>query len=131
MSEAAADRKKIILVSDLDGVAHTTMNVSVQMLKNILQSFISNAIDYSTPGSPVMIGVKEEGKAIIFSVKDTGIGIPTMEHSKIFDRFYRAPNARSVKAEGTGLGLYMANVIAEKLVAKIRFESEDDKGSSF
>jgi len=67
----------------------------------------------------------------VLSVADTGIGIPRDEQTKIFQRFYRASNAKQLKPDGTGLGLYIASVLAGKTGASITFTSEEGEGSTF
>jgi len=96
-----------------------------------LECFISNAINYSQSGQKVILGVKEEPEAVIFSVRDFGIGVPKDEQARMFERFYRASNAKSLKPTGTGLGLSIARMLAEKIGAEISFESEEGKGSTF
>ena len=75
--------------------------------------------------------VKEETSAVVFLVQDSGIGIPKEEQKGIFERFYRASNAKRMKPEGTGLGLYIAYMLAKKIGAEILFESGEGKGATF
>lgn len=63
------------------------------------------------------------GYEILIEVVDTGIGIPVDQQSKIFGKFFRADNASSYKADGTGLGLYIVKTIVEKIGGKIWFRS--------
>jgi PAS domain S-box-containing protein len=67
----------------------------------------------------------------IISVKDSGIGIPKKAQSRIFEKFFRADNAQKSEAEGSGLGLYVAKMVAEASGGKIWFESEEGKGTTF
>jgi len=103
----------------------------IQILKTIFDCFVSNAINYSSPGQEVLLDAKEGKDTIILSVKDNGIGIPEKEKSKIFERFYRASNAKAFKPTGSGLGLNIANMLAEKIGAEISFESKQNKGTTF
>ena len=68
---------------------------------------------------------------ILFSVKDTGIGIPTSQHNRVFGRFFRADNAVKTETEGTGLGLFIAKNIIEAHSGKIWFESQEGEGTTF
>lgn len=108
-----------------------SLTIPREILRNILESFISNAIVYSSPGTEVIVNVTESKDAITFSVKDFGIGIPKDEQAGIFNRFYRASNARAVNTRGTGLGLYISIMLAKKVGATVAFESEENKGSTF
>ena len=62
---------------------------------------------------------------------DTGIGIPKKEQARIFERFFRATNAKKLGKIGTGLGLYLAKNIVEAHGGRIWFVSEEHKGSDF
>jgi signal transduction histidine kinase len=127
---AAAKERKVALQIPL---SHRTLAIETdpEILKSILGSFLSNAIDYSMPGQKVILDVKEKSGAVVFFVRDFGIGIPKNEQKRMFERFYRASNARAMKPIGTGLGLNIAKVLAEKIGAEISFKSEENKGSIF
>ncbi|HEX9664816.1 MAG TPA: ATP-binding protein, partial [Patescibacteria group bacterium] len=68
---------------------------------------------------------------IIFSVHDTGIGIPEKDCPKIFQKFFRASNVIKARSEGTGLGLFIAKSIIESSGGEIWFESVEDDGTTF
>lgn len=101
------------------------------MLRTILETLLSNAVNYSSEGQEVLFSAEKQGTSILFSVRDHGIGIPISEQSNIFQKFYRASNAASFKPGGTGLGLYIAGMLAEKMGGKISFESKENEGSLF
>lgn len=126
----AAKMRKIELQSPLNHRA-LIMETDSEILKSILGCFLSNAIDYSRPGQKVIFDVKEESRAVVFSVRDFGIGIPAREQGRLFERFHRASNAKALKPSGTGLGISISKKLAEKLGATISFESEEGKGSTF
>lgn len=99
--------------------------------RSIVQSLISNAVEYTSEGGSVTITLTQEDDTIMLVVKDTGIGIPVTEQGKIFERFYRASNARRERPTGTGLGLYIAKEATKLLGGSIRFDSEEGKGVEF
>ena len=101
------------------------------LLRNILESLISNAINYSEPNREIIVGLQRTPTEFTFSIKDLGIGIPSDEQSHLFERFYRASNAKTFDTRGSGLGLYIANMLAKKIGARLSFESEEGKGSTF
>ncbi|MHB1118366.1 MAG: PAS domain-containing sensor histidine kinase [Minisyncoccota bacterium] len=125
----AAKYKNITLqiISEKDYVIETDS----LLLRSILESFVSNAINYSSPGKKITISVEKKPTEFILSVQDFGIGIPEDEQQRIFERFYRASNAKVFDTRGTGLGLYMANTIAQKIGVRLSFESRKDMGSTF
>lgn len=131
MMESAAKSKGVILKNIPKGRKEVFIETDAQILRSILENFISNSINYSSSGQVVILDAKDEAAAIVFFVKDHGIGIPKKEQEQILKRFYRASNAKEFKPDGTGLGLYTALILAEKIGAKIFFESKEGKGSIF
>lgn len=107
------------------------MNTDALILRNILESLVGNAITYSMPGHEVTIGVEQKEDSVVFLIKDSGIGIPRDEQRQVFERFYRASNAKTFDTRGSGLGLYIAAMLAKKIGAWLSFESEEGKGSTF
>jgi signal transduction histidine kinase len=67
----------------------------------------------------------------VIEVKDDGCGIPNDEQEKLFTKFFRATNTKKIKAEGTGLGLYIVKKILDLTGGKIDFKSKENKGSTF
>jgi two-component system sensor histidine kinase VicK len=68
---------------------------------------------------------------VLWSVKDSGIGIPKADQNKLFEKFYRAGNVLSVETEGTGLGLYLVRLIMDRFGGKVWCESTEGVGSTF
>ena len=109
-----------------------TLKTSRIYLSEILDNLLSNAIKYTEKGSiTVEVEAGEGGKSIIFSVKDTGIGISASDKPKLFGKFYRSEDFHTRETGGAGLGLYMSSKLAAYLNAKIWFESTLGKGSTF
>lgn len=130
MGPAAKD-KGVILRCDAGTCAAVMVETDAAMLRNILECFVSNAIRYSHSGQEVVMDVQKDAADITFSVNDSGIGIPVAEQPRIFERFYRASNAQKMLPDGTGLGLYVAAMLAKIIGAAISFASEEGKGASF
>ncbi|MFA5997438.1 MAG: PAS domain S-box protein [Candidatus Paceibacterota bacterium] len=125
----AAKNKEIVL--NLEKSDEYMIETDGLLLRQILECLVSNAINYSPAKSTVVISTKRTPHEFIFSVMDSGIGIPKAEQQNIFQRFYRAENAKTYDTKGTGLGLYIAATIAKKIGARVSFESEEGKGSTF
>ncbi|MBI1873708.1 MAG: HAMP domain-containing histidine kinase [Acidobacteria bacterium] len=96
-----------------------------------VQNLIENAIKYSPPGSPVTVRWGREDGRVFLEVRDRGIGIPASDRDKIFDKFYRAPNARAWHAQGTGIGLALVQRIIDIHGGSIDVESRPGEGSRF
>ena len=111
--------------------APLSLRTDSEILKTILQCFLTNAADYSKPGKKVRLTVLDKGSTVVFSVQDFGIGIPQDEQARIFKRFSRGSNAKVHKPDGTGLGLYIAAMLARKIGGKVGFTSREGRGSTF
>lgn len=107
------------------------VSIDPDKIKAVLQNLLENAIKYTSEGGSVELSIYEENKKIFFAVKDNGMGIPKEDSLRIFQRFFRAPNAVKEKSEGTGLGLYLVKEIIEKHGGNVWFESIENKGSTF
>ena len=100
-------------------------------LAEVLQNLLDNAMQYTPAGGQVMVSASANGSEVIFTVSDTGIGIPRADQSRIFERFYRVDVARSREVGGTGLGLSIAKHLVEVHGGRIWVESEVGQGSKF
>ncbi len=98
--------------------------------KEVLQNFITNAIKYTENGNLTIKGVVA-GDGVDFSVADTGIGIQTDEHQKLFDKFFRSQDSRVRQINGSGLGLYVSEKLVKLMNGEISMQSEYNKGSVF
>jgi two-component system phosphate regulon sensor histidine kinase PhoR len=127
--EGAIKSKQIVL--RLPENSNYMINTDPLILRNILESLVSNAINYSATGSEVIISIKKNSTQLVFSIKDFGIGIPKKEQRQIFERFYRASNAKTFDTNGTGLGLYITSMLAKKIGVLLSFESEEGVGTTF
>ena len=100
-------------------------------LQEVLQNLLDNAIQYTLPGGKIVLSAETRGDEVIFTVADTGIGIPQADQPRIFERFYRVDVARSREAGGTGLGLSISKHLVEAHGGRIWVESEVGVGSKF
>ena len=105
--------------------------VDQRRLQEVLQNLLDNAIQYTLPGGKITLSAEAGNEEIIFTVSDTGIGIPQVDQPRIFERFYRVDAARSREAGGTGLGLAIAKHLVEVHNGRLWVESEVGVGSQF
>lgn len=96
-----------------------------------LQNLIENAIKYTPPKGKITIAISETEKEVIFSVSDTGIGIPKEQQYRVFSKFFRGSNVMRLETEGSGLGLFITKNIIEAHNGRIWFISEEGKGTTF
>ncbi len=100
-------------------------------LQEVLQNLLDNAIQYTLPGGKIVLSAETRNDEVVFTVADTGMGIPRSDQPRIFERFYRVDAARSREAGGTGLGLAIAKHLVEVHGGRIWVESEVGEGSQF
>lgn len=119
---------KTILPKDLPNIVFDR-----KIVKIILQNLISNAVKYSPSGKKITIDISEDKikKMIDINVSDQGYGIPVDQHSRVFEKLFRADNIKEKNIEGTGLGLYLVKIIVEKIGGSIRFDSQEGIGTTF
>jgi two-component system sensor histidine kinase SenX3 len=94
-------------------------------------NLIDNAIKYSDSGTVVDVTVEAVANDVVVKVADHGIGIPTRDIDRIFERFYRVDQARSRQTGGTGLGLAIVRHAVVNHEADIDVESRLGEGSTF
>lgn len=96
----------------------------------IFDNLIENAIMYTDEGS-ILVSLEPRAHETVISVKDTGIGIPQADQSRIFERFYRVNKARSREVGGTGLGLSLVRHAIERGNGSIEVDSTVGQGTEF
>jgi two-component system sensor histidine kinase SenX3 len=100
-------------------------------MRSALVNLLDNAIKYSGPGDAVQVGACVSGNRIAFVVRDHGIGIPSRDLERIFERFYRVDRARSRETGGTGLGLSIVRHVAQAHGGDVTVQSLEGEGSTF
>lgn len=100
-------------------------------IRQVIMNLVDNAIYYTGRGGTVTVRLSQTPKSVELRVVDTGIGVPVADQHKLFTRFYRASNAKKVRPDGTGIGLYMVRKVVTALGGSIIFTSKEGKGSTF
>lgn len=100
-------------------------------LEQALINLLTNAVRFNRPGGFVEVSVKRAEDDIFIVVSDNGIGIPSGDRSRIFERFYRVDKARSREVGGTGLGLAIVKHTVERMGGSVRVESQIGNGATF
>ncbi|MCM1286023.1 MAG: HAMP domain-containing histidine kinase [Acetobacter sp.] len=123
--------RSIKIQSDIE--SNIILNGNSDMICQLVNNLISNAFKYGRDEGNILLSLKQNDNEILLSVQDDGIGIEKSMQDKIFNRFYQADNARTVKDSGCsiGLGLSIALHIAKLHGGYITVESEINKGSIF
>ena len=102
-----------------------------RQLRSALQNLLDNAIKYSEPGGEIAVTADGRGDGVVLSVADQGIGIPTADLDRVFERFYRVDAARRRDTGGTGLGLAIVRHVAMNHGAEVSADSVEGEGTTF
>lgn len=105
--------------------------VDPDKMMQVIDNIMNNAIKYSPDGGVITARLWQANNKMIISISDQGLGIPSQDLTKIFDRFYRVDKARSRAQGGTGLGLAISKEIVEAHHGRIWADSAEGKGSTF
>jgi signal transduction histidine kinase len=126
-------QEKNITIHWNDGTAgsETLVLATPEGLDRIFNNLVSNAIKYTPAGGGVKILLSSKGIEAQVIVEDTGIGIPEEAMGSLFEEFYRAPNAKALEREGTGLGLTIVKDLVERFGGRISLQSTVDIGTQF
>ena len=108
-----------------------TIHADRDVIQTALNNLVSNAVKFTPPGGQIEIRLQRQGHEAWFSVRDSGVGIPSDRLSWIFKRFYQIESPLRRKHEGLGLGLAIAKELVELHNGRIWAESQPGQGSSF
>ncbi len=95
-------------------------------LERSLTELLENAFKHTPAGETIHLGVQTTATTVILQVKNSGVEIPIIEHDRIFNTFYRIPNANPWQHSGTGLGLALVKKLVESLGGTLTLESEQN-----
>ena len=128
-SLAAAEQRNIHI--NLDEPDSLTVLGDRRQLVSALSNLIDNAVKYSEGGGDVQVSAGLVDDMVSFSIEDRGIGIPSRDLDRVFERFYRVDRARSRDTGGTGLGLAIVRHVATNHEGDVHVRSTEGEGSVF
>lgn len=129
--EEDAERKGVTLSLELPPEGLPLLMIDEEKIRLVFQNLLENALHYTPKGGSIEVAVQRAEHEIKVSVRDSGIGIPPGQQGRIFQKFFRADNAKRVDTEGSGLGLYVSKNIVEAHEGRIWFESKPKGGTVF
>ena len=124
------DKKEIKLVINIPEDFPTIISDEAK-IERVLANLLGNAFKFTPRRGSVTIDARTDNENLIFSVRDTGIGIAKEFQAKIFDKFYQVDSSITRGYGGIGMGLAIAREIVQALGGQIRVESEEGKGATF
>ncbi|MBA2243238.1 MAG: PAS domain-containing protein [Chthoniobacterales bacterium] len=120
-----------LLEASLDAPADLPIiSADENRLQEVVYNLLDNAVKYSQPEGKIWLKAERRGDQVRIAVADEGIGIPTRDLPRVFERFYRADKARSRQLGGTGLGLSIVKHIAQLHGGSVQAESEIGHGAT-
>ncbi|MGL4882530.1 MAG: sensor histidine kinase, partial [Waterburya sp.] len=127
--QSSAQEKNILLESNLP--SNVMLKGDGAELARLFRNILENALQYTSSGGKVSVTMSREGQNIHIEIEDTGVGIAPEHLASIFDRFWRADQARSRRSGGMGMGLAIAMAIAQRYQGRILVTSQLGTGSCF
>jgi light-regulated signal transduction histidine kinase (bacteriophytochrome) len=121
-----AESKQIRLITELRSPSQ--VNVDRERVFQVLSNLVGNALKFTPEGGTITLKAEPAGREVLFSVADTGSGIPQEQLPHVFDRYWQAPRA---SRKGTGLGLYIAKGIVEAHGGQLWVQSVPARGATF
>jgi len=126
-----ASQKKITLAVEAGAGLPPFIDGDRALLQQALYNLVENAIKYTPEGRWVRLCVTSYPEALLFEVRDNGIGIPAIDQPRLCEKFYRGSQREARQQRGSGLGLSIVRSIAERHGGKVWLESQAGKGSTF
>jgi PAS domain S-box-containing protein len=146
LSIGACDARELVINAIESAETHVPENLRISLsveeelplvradanqLRQIVANLLDNAVKYSPEGGDVVIRLERNGRAVRFAVSDSGLGIPSKERRRIFEKFYRLDPNMTRGIGGTGLGLYIVRELVQRFDGKVWVESTEGQGSTF
>jgi signal transduction histidine kinase len=128
--EAAAKARGLTVVLHVPS-QFPAIPVDENKVRQVIMNFLDNAIFYSKSGGTITVTLDKTQYHAVFTVEDTGIGVPASEQTHLFTKFFRASNARGARPDGTGIGLFVAKKVIDAHHGTLIFTSQENKGSTF
>jgi PAS domain S-box-containing protein len=125
---AVAEEQGVTLESHVEDGLPATIRADADRIQQVFSNLVGNALRYTAPGGVVTVGARTSEDGVVFSVSDTGPGIPAEDLPRVFDRFWQA---RQQGSHGLGLGLAIAKGITEAHGGRVAVDSELGRGSRF
>ena len=122
------DATRDVLIKE-EFLAMPTIHGDPKLLFHAFSNLISNAIKYSSVGSPIEVAARLESDWLVVRVRDRGIGIPAADREHLFERYFRGANATGIA--GTGVGLHLVSMVVELHQGEVFADNPQGGGSQF
>ena len=112
------------------GSPSVRVNGDARRLERVIVNFLTNALKYTTPGTPIVVRAGLEDGRTVVAVSDAGPGLAPADAARVFDKYHRTHSARQ-RADGLGLGLYISKLVVEAHGGRIGVDTTPAAGSTF
>lgn len=120
-----------IEITGLDGIESISVTADRDLIHQVIYNLTDNAIKFVNEGGNIDFKAKTDGKKLIFTITNTGKGIPAAELPYVFERFYKVDKSRSANKNSTGLGLYIVKTIVKAHGGTVTVTSQENEFTSF
>ncbi len=128
--EQRIDKRRLNIVG-LDSMESLTVCADKDLIYQVVYNLVDNAIKFAQEGGKITVGLLSDSENMIFTITNTGKGIPEKELPFVFERFYKGDKSRSDVKNSTGLGLYLAKTIVSAHKGKISVTSKEEQFTTF
>ncbi len=118
-------------ITGLDTIPNVTISADRDLIHQVVYNLVDNAIKFTDDGGNIDFALRLDSKRMVFSIKNTGKGIPQAELVNIFERFYKVDKSRSANKNSTGLGLYIVKTIVKTHGGSIKVSSRENEYTVF
>ncbi len=131
LSQEQRIEKCNIEILGLDALPNLSVNADRDLIHQVIYNLVDNAIKFTPDKGKISFGLTKENKNLIFTIKNSGVGIPENDLPHIFERFYKVDKSRSSSKNSTGLGLYIVKTIITSHSGTITVASKEDEYTAF
>ena len=118
-------------ITGLDEIPSVSVSADRDLIHQVIYNLVDNAIKFTNESGTINFSLKTESKKLIFTITNTGKGIPEKELPYVFERFYKVDKSRSANKNSTGLGLYIVKTILKAHGGGITVISQENSFTSF
>lgn len=131
ISQEQRIEKNKLEIAGLDNLESVEIFADKDLIHQVIYNLVDNAIKFSNEGGKISFSLTENKEDIIFTITNTGVGIPQKELPFVFERFYKGDKSRSAVKNSTGLGLYIVKTIISAHKGTISVKSKENEFTAF
>jgi len=128
--EQRIEKQKLQIIG-LDEIKSVSVNADKDLIHQVIYNLVDNAIKFTDFEGSIKFALKKEGKKTVFTITNTGKGIPEQDLPFVLDRFYKVDKSRSASKNSTGLGLYIVKTIVTAHKGAITVTSKENEFTTF